>query len=128
MYLFSCQILGFSLVYKFVYFMLHLRINENPNSASFIGPLRSNDRFVWIKTTFSIFIHRNATVLNRKALANDPLTLGNHQKDRGLFIGVAVVLARPFQPETILFRRMKIETTQLLFVQSMLNRSSRIRF
>ena len=48
----------------------------------------------------------------------------DHQKGRGLFIGVALVLSRPFQPETILFRWMKIETTQLLFVQSMLNRSS----
>ena len=33
-------------------------------------------------------------------------------------------MARPFQPKTILFQWMKIETTQLLFVQSMLNRSS----
>ena len=57
-------------------------------------------------------------------LANDALTLGNHQKGQGLFTDIALVLARPFQPETILFRWMKIETTQLLFVQSMLNRSS----
>ena len=72
--------------------------------ASFIGPLRSNDRFVWIKTTFSIFIHRNAIVPDRKALANDALTPDNHQKGRGLFIHVALVLGRPFRPETILFQ------------------------
>ena len=34
------------------------------------------------------------------------------------------MLARPFQLETIQFRWMKIETMQLLFVQSTLNRSS----
>ena len=39
--------------------------------ASCIGSLRSNDPFVWIKTTLSIFIHRNAIVLDRKALAKD---------------------------------------------------------
>ena len=92
--------------------------------ASFTGPLRSNDRFVWIKTTFSIFIHRNAIVVDSKALANGAHTLGNHQKGRGLFIDVALVLARPFQSKTIMFRWMEIETTQLFFVQSMLNRSS----
>ena len=57
-------------------------------------------------------------------LVNNALTPGNHQKGRGLFIDVALVLKRPFQPRTILFRWMKIETTQLLFVQSMLNRLS----
>ena len=41
--------------------------------------------------------------------------------DRGLFTDIALVLARPFQPETILFRWKKTETAQLLFVQSMLN-------
>ena len=35
-----------------------------------------------------------------------------------------LVLVRPFQPETILFRWMKTETAQLVFVQSMLNLSS----
>ena len=45
----------------------------------------------------------------------------------GLFTDVALALARPFQTETILFRWMKIETTQLLFGQSMLNRSSDLR-
>ena len=54
---------------------------------------------------------------------------GNHQKDRGWSIDVSLVLARPFKPKTILFRWMKIEAKQLeamqlLFVQSMLNRSS----
>ena len=33
----------------------------------------------------------------------------------GLFTDVALVLARPFQTETILFQWMKIETTRLLF-------------
>ena len=37
---------------------------------------------------------------------------------------VALVLARPFQPKAILFQWMKIERTQLHFVQSMLKRSS----
>ena len=77
-----------------------------------------------IKPTFSIFIHRNPTFLDLKALINEALTPGNHQKGRGLSVDVVLVLARSFQPETILFRWMKIETTQLLFVQSMLNRSS----
>ena len=36
-------------------------------------------------------------------LANDALTPGNHQKGRALFTDVVLVLARPFQPETILF-------------------------
>ena len=43
---------------------------------------------------------------------------------RGLFTDIALVMARPFQPETILFQWIKLETTQLFFVQSMLNRSS----
>ena len=95
--------------------------------ASFIGPLRSNDRFVWIRTTFSIFIHWNAIVLDWKALAKVALTPGNHPKGCGLFIDVALVLVRPFQPETIPFRWMKVETTQLIFVQSMLIRSSDLK-
>ena len=123
--------------------------------ASIIGPLRSNDRFTWMKNTFSIFIHRNAIVLNGKALARHWATIkrvevcllalpslflissiecdcfkwkgacqtpGNHQKGQGLFIGVALVLARLFQLETILFRWMKMETTQpylgCLFIQN----------
>ena len=45
----------------------------------------------------------------------------------GLFTDVALALARPFQTETILFQWMKIETTRLLFGQSMLNRSSDLR-
>ena len=102
---------------NFVYFMHHFLINKHPKFDQLYGPLRSNDRFVWIKTNFSILINRNAIVLDGKALANDSLTLDNHQKGRGFFIHVALVLARPFQPETILFRWMKIETTQLLFVQ-----------
>ena len=65
-------------------------------------------------------------VLDLNALANDVLTPGNHQRDRGLFIDVALVLAKSFQPETILFRWMKIETTQLLFVQSVVNQSSNL--
>ena len=130
MYLFNCQIVGFSLVYKFLRILFILcsifEQIKTLNLASFIGPLRSNDRFAWIKITFSVFIHRNAIVLNWKALASNALIPGNHQKGPGLFIGVALVLARPFQPQTILFRWMKIETTQLLFVQSMLNRSSNL--
>ena len=117
----NCQILGFPLVYEFPRILFILcsifEYINTLNLVSFIEPLRSNDRFVWIKNT-SIFVHRNAIVLDRKALANDALTPGNHQKGRGLFIDVA----RPFQPETILFRWLKIETTQLLFVQLMLNR------
>ena len=128
MYLSNCQILGFSVVYKFlrILFILCSILEQikTLNLASFIEPQRSNDRFAWIKTTFSAFIHRNTIVLNSKALTNDALTPDNHQTGRGLFIGVPLVLARPFQSETILFRWMKIETTQLLFVQSMLNRSS----
>ena len=65
-------------------------------------------------------------VLDQKALANDAMTPDNHQKGQGLFIHVALMLARPFQSETILFRSMKIETMQLLFVQSILNRSSNL--
>ena len=80
--------------------------------SSFIVLLRSNDRFVWIKTIFSIFIHGNAIVLDLKAMAP-----GNHQKGRGLRSDVALVLARPFQPEIIMFQWMKIETTQMLLVQ-----------
>ena len=46
----------------------------------------------------------------------------------GLFTDVALALARPFQTKTILFQWLKIETTQLLFGQSMmLNRSSDLR-
>ena len=44
--------------------------------------------------------------------------------DKTHFFYYVLVLARPFQPETILFWWMQIGTTQLLFVQSMLNRSS----
>ena len=51
---------------------------------------------------------------------------GQTSKGWGLFIDVSLVLARAFQYETILFRWMKIEITQLLFVQSMLNRSSHL--
>ena len=92
--------------------------------ARFIGLLRSTDQFTWIKITFSIFINWNAIVRNWKALANDALTPGNYQKGWSLCIDVALVLVRPFQPKTILFRWMTIETPQLLFVQSMLNWSS----
>ena len=66
-----------------------------------------------------------STFLDRRTQrVNDALTPGNHQKGQGLFIDIALVLARPFQSETILFRWMKMETMQLLFVQSLLNRSS----
>ena len=84
----------------------------------------SNDWFTWITTTFSSFIHRNMIILNGKELANDALTLDNLKKGQGWFIGIVLVLARPFQPKTILFRWMKIETMQLLFVQPILNQSS----
>ena len=87
--------------------------------ASFIGPLRSNDGFVWIKTTFAIFIHRTRLFRIEKLL--------QPSKGPRFVTDVALVLAKPFQPETILFRSMKVETTQLLFVQSVLNRSSDLR-
>ena len=36
---------------------------------------------------------------------------------QGFFTNIALVLARPFQTETILFQLVKIETMQLLFVE-----------
>ena len=94
--------------------------------VSFIGPLRSNDRFGWIKTILSIFIHRNVVVLDSKALASDALTLGNRHTSRGVFSDVALVLARPFQPETILTHWMKIETAQWV-IEQMIDLSSCIK-
>ena len=113
-----------SISMNFVYFMLHFWINKHPKSNQFYRAAEIKWLVHLDKNHFSIFIHQNMIVLDWKALAKNALTLGNHQRGRGLFIGLAPVLARPFQPETIIFRWMKIETTQLLFVQSMLNQSS----
>ena len=66
-------------------------MDEIDTCISFIGPLRSNDQF----------IHRNAIVLDWKALVNDRLTPNNHQKGRGLLTDLALVLSGPLQPETI---------------------------
>ena len=86
--------------------------------ASFIGQLRS---IHLDKNHFFYFCPSKRDCSKLKGVWQ---RRGNHPKGQGFFIGVAMVSARPFQPETILFRWMKIETTQLLFVQSMLNRSS----
>ena len=66
-------------------------------------------------------------------LSETPLVLGNTSCSRKhlllsrlpLVVGNTSCYRKDtFQTETILFQWMKIETTQLLFVQSMLNRSS----
>ena len=119
------QILSFPLVYKFLRILFILcSIFEYINAlnlASSIGLLRSNDRFVWVKTNFNPS-KRDCSEL--KGACQQRADTEQQVCLMMLFDDVALVLARPCRPETILFRWMKIETTQLLFVQSMLNRSS----
>ena len=104
--------------------MLHFRINKNPKFGLFYKAAEIKWSVRLDKNHFGIFIHWNAIVPDWKALANDALTPGNGQKDRGLLIDIALVLVRPFQPKIILLQWIKIETAQLLFVQWMLNQSS----
>ena len=97
--------------------------------ASCIGSLRSNDRFVWIKNHFFYFHPSKHDCSGLKGACQRRTDTGQLVCLMALFndvflMFVVLVLARPFQLETILFRWMKIETMQLLFIQSTLNRSS----
>ena len=104
--------------------MVHFRINKHPKFGQFyrVAEIKCSVR---LDKNHCFYFHPSKPDCSRlKSACQRCADTGNHQKGRGLFIDVALVLARPFQTETILFRWMKIETTQLIFLQSMLNRSS----
>ena len=76
--------------------MLHFQINKHPKFDQFYRAAEIKWLVRLVETAFSIFIHQNASVLDRNALANDALTLGKHHTGRGVFTDIVLVLARPF--------------------------------
>ena len=72
------------------------------NLAGFIGLLTSN--------------YQNTTVLDYQQCTNMGQSALLHVN-----ADLVLVLARPFQSQTILFQWMDLETMQLFFVQSVLN-------
>ena len=103
--------------------MLHFRINKHRNFGQFYRAAEIKWSVRLDKNHFFYFHSSKCDCSGLKGACQGRADTKQPSKGRGLFIDVALVLARSFQPKTILFW-MKIETTQLLFVQSMLNRSS----
>ena len=109
---------------NFLYFVLHFPINKYAKFGKFYRATEVKRSVPLDKNHFFHFHPSKRNCSRLKGTCQQLADTGHyHQNGRGLFIDIALVLARLFQPETILFQWMKIETTQLLFVQSMLNRS-----
>ena len=104
--------------------MLHFRINKHPKFGQFYRTVEIKWSVCLDKNHFFYFHPSKRDCSRLKSACQRCADTGQHQNGQGFFVDVALLLARPFQPETILFRWMKIEIPQLLFVQSMLNRSS----
>ena len=116
---------GISISLDFVYFTLHFRINKQPKFGQLYGAAEIKWSVRLDKNQFFYFHPSKRDCSRLKSSCQRLADTGQPSKEpRFVYWHIALVLARPFQPKTILFRRMEIETTELLFVQSMLNRSS----